>query len=134
MQDRSLLATDNPYCLQKIGIPDKKGRLEIFQIHSRGVPLADDVKIEEFANSTHGFVGADNVGVLIAETPYNQDSIELVIDIGTNGELILGNRQRMISASVARAISSASFPWEPEILSHSSTVGRTSSRALLISA
>ena len=43
----------------EIGIPDKKGRLEIFQVHSRGVPLADDVKIEEFANSTHGFVGAD---------------------------------------------------------------------------
>ncbi|MCJ7786270.1 MAG: ASKHA domain-containing protein, partial [Desulfobacterales bacterium] len=48
-----------------------------------------------------GFVGADNVGVLIAEEPYNQDSIELVIDIGTNGELILGNRKRLNSASCA---------------------------------
>jgi len=48
-----------------------------------------------------GFVGADNVGVLIAEEPYNQDSIELIIDIGTNGELILGNRQRLVSASCA---------------------------------
>jgi uncharacterized 2Fe-2S/4Fe-4S cluster protein (DUF4445 family) len=48
-----------------------------------------------------GFVGADNVGVLIAEEPYNQDSIELIIDIGTNGELVLGNRQRLISASCA---------------------------------
>jgi uncharacterized 2Fe-2S/4Fe-4S cluster protein (DUF4445 family) len=48
-----------------------------------------------------GFVGADNVGVLIAEEPYNQDSIELIIDIGTNGELILGNRQKLISASCA---------------------------------
>jgi uncharacterized 2Fe-2S/4Fe-4S cluster protein (DUF4445 family) len=48
-----------------------------------------------------GFVGADNVGVLIAEEPYNQDSIELIIDIGTNGELILGNRRRLISASCA---------------------------------
>ena len=48
-----------------------------------------------------GFVGADNVGVLIAEAPYKQDSIELVIDIGTNGELVLGNRQRLISASCA---------------------------------
>jgi transitional endoplasmic reticulum ATPase len=43
----------------EIGIPDKKGRLEIFQVHTRGVPLADDVRIDEFANSTHGFVGAD---------------------------------------------------------------------------
>jgi uncharacterized 2Fe-2S/4Fe-4S cluster protein (DUF4445 family) len=48
-----------------------------------------------------GFVGADNVGVLIAEEPYNQDSLELIIDIGTNGELILGNRQKLISASCA---------------------------------
>jgi uncharacterized 2Fe-2S/4Fe-4S cluster protein (DUF4445 family) len=48
-----------------------------------------------------GFVGADNVGVLIAEEPYNQDSMELVIDIGTNGELVLGNRRRLISSSCA---------------------------------
>jgi uncharacterized 2Fe-2S/4Fe-4S cluster protein (DUF4445 family) len=41
------------------------------------------------------------VGVLIAETPYEQDSIELIIDIGTNGELVLGNRNRLISASCA---------------------------------
>jgi len=50
----------------EIGIPDKKGRLEIFQVHSRGVPLADDVNIEEFANSTHGFVGAD-IALLVKE-------------------------------------------------------------------
>jgi uncharacterized 2Fe-2S/4Fe-4S cluster protein (DUF4445 family)/thioredoxin reductase len=48
-----------------------------------------------------GFVGADNVGVLIAETPYHQDSVELVIDIGTNGELVLGNRNKLISSSCA---------------------------------
>lgn len=48
-----------------------------------------------------GFVGADNVGVLIAEEPYNQDSMMLIIDIGTNGELVLGNRNKMISSSCA---------------------------------
>ena len=48
-----------------------------------------------------GFVGADNVAVLIAETPYQQDNMALVIDIGTNGELVLGNRQRLISCSCA---------------------------------
>ena len=48
-----------------------------------------------------GFVGADNVGVLIAETPYHQDSVELIIDIGTNGELVLGNRNKLISSSCA---------------------------------
>ena len=48
-----------------------------------------------------GFVGADNVGVLIAEEPYKQDEMLLIIDIGTNGELILGNRQKLLSTSCA---------------------------------
>ena len=48
-----------------------------------------------------GFVGADNVGVLIAEEPYNQDSNLLIIDIGTNGELVMGSRRQLISSSCA---------------------------------
>ncbi len=48
-----------------------------------------------------GFVGGDNVGVLIAEEPYKHDEIQLIIDIGTNGELILGNRHKLISSSCA---------------------------------
>jgi len=50
----------------EIGIPDKKGRLEIFQIHTRGVPLTEGIKLDEFANSTHGFVGAD-IALLVKE-------------------------------------------------------------------
>jgi uncharacterized 2Fe-2S/4Fe-4S cluster protein (DUF4445 family) len=48
-----------------------------------------------------GFVGADNVGVLIAEEPYHRDEMALIIDVGTNGEMILGNRERLLSASCA---------------------------------
>ncbi len=48
-----------------------------------------------------GFVGADNVGVLIAEEPYKQDGMLLIIDIGTNGELLLGNRKKLLSTSCA---------------------------------
>jgi uncharacterized 2Fe-2S/4Fe-4S cluster protein (DUF4445 family) len=48
-----------------------------------------------------GFVGADNVGVLIAEEPYKFDEIQLLIDIGTNGELVFGNKEKMISSSCA---------------------------------
>ncbi|MFO8011485.1 MAG: ASKHA domain-containing protein [Dehalococcoidia bacterium] len=47
------------------------------------------------------FVGADNVGVMLAEEPYNQDEMILIADLGTNGELLLGNRQHLISASCA---------------------------------
>jgi transitional endoplasmic reticulum ATPase len=43
----------------EIGVPDKQGRKEIFQVHTRGMPLTDDVDIDEFAENTHGYVGAD---------------------------------------------------------------------------
>jgi uncharacterized 2Fe-2S/4Fe-4S cluster protein (DUF4445 family) len=46
-----------------------------------------------------GHVGADNVGVLIAEAPYMQNKQMLILDIGTNGEILLGNRERLLSAS-----------------------------------
>jgi len=46
-----------------------------------------------------GFVGADNMGVLIAEEPYNQDLNLLLIDIGTNAELVLGTKGKLVSAS-----------------------------------
>ena len=46
-----------------------------------------------------GFVGADNVAVLIAEAPHTRDEVQLIMDIGTNGELFLGSRERMLCAS-----------------------------------
>ncbi len=42
-----------------IPIPDRNGRLEIMEIHSRGMPLAEDVDMPHLAEITHGFVGAD---------------------------------------------------------------------------
>lgn len=42
-----------------ISVPDKAGRLAILKIHTRGMPLVKNVKLEEIANVTHGFVGAD---------------------------------------------------------------------------
>jgi len=43
----------------EIGIPDKKGRFEILQIHTRGMPLIEDVDLQKIADLTHGFTGAD---------------------------------------------------------------------------
>ena len=43
----------------EIRIPDEKGRLEILQIHTRGMPLADDVDLKKLASITHGYTGAD---------------------------------------------------------------------------
>jgi len=41
------------------GIPDAKGRREILQVHTRNMPLADDVNLDQLADITHGFTGAD---------------------------------------------------------------------------
>jgi transitional endoplasmic reticulum ATPase len=43
----------------EIGIPDEEGRFDILQIHTRGMPLTEDVNLESIAKVTHGFVGAD---------------------------------------------------------------------------
>ena len=43
----------------EIGVPDEQGRREIFEVHTRDMPLADDVDIGTIAARTHGFVGAD---------------------------------------------------------------------------
>jgi uncharacterized 2Fe-2S/4Fe-4S cluster protein (DUF4445 family) len=46
-----------------------------------------------------GFVGADHVAVLLAEAPHTQEEIVLVVDVGTNAEMSLGNRQQVLCAS-----------------------------------
>jgi len=43
----------------EIGVPNREGRKEILQIHTRNMPLSDDVDLEEIAENTHGYVGAD---------------------------------------------------------------------------
>ncbi len=43
----------------EIGLPDSKGRLQILHIHTRGMPLSEEVDLENIASRTHGFVGAD---------------------------------------------------------------------------
>ena len=47
----------------EIGVPDKKGRHEILQIHTRGMPLAKDVDLKKLADRTHGYTGADMAGL-----------------------------------------------------------------------
>ena len=46
-----------------------------------------------------GHVGADTAGVILSEAPYLRDEVSLVVDVGTNAEIVLGNRERMLAAS-----------------------------------
>lgn len=48
-----------------------------------------------------GFVGADTIGCVLSTELYKKDEITLMVDIGTNGEMILGNKHRMIACSTA---------------------------------
>ena len=43
----------------EIGVPDKQGRYEVLQIHTRGMPLAEDVDLKKLAELSHGYTGAD---------------------------------------------------------------------------
>jgi len=51
----------------EIGVPDKAARFEILQIHTRGMPLAEDVDLKKLAETTHGYTGAD-LAALCRET------------------------------------------------------------------
>jgi uncharacterized 2Fe-2S/4Fe-4S cluster protein (DUF4445 family) len=56
------------------------------------------INIHLLANQA-GFVGADNTAVAIALEPYNSDELVAIIDIGTNGEILVGNREKIYSTS-----------------------------------
>ena len=46
-----------------------------------------------------GHVGADTAGVILSEAPHHSDEMTLIVDVGTNAEIVLGNRQRLLAAS-----------------------------------
>jgi len=54
----------------EIPLPDKQGRLEILQIHTRNMPLAKDVNLVRLAEMTHGYTGAD-LAALVREAAMN---------------------------------------------------------------
>jgi uncharacterized 2Fe-2S/4Fe-4S cluster protein (DUF4445 family) len=68
--------------------------------HELGLKINPAAHIFMLPNQA-GFVGGDNVGVILAEEPHRQDQIHLIIDVGTNGELVVGNKERLISSSCA---------------------------------
>lgn len=98
--DRMEIAIEESKRCLNCSVYAEKGRGEAKISRDIGIKIAPGAYVHVLPIEA-GFVGADNVGVLIAEEPYNQDSIELIIDIGTNGELVLGNRQKLISSSCA---------------------------------
>ena len=60
-----------------------------------------------------GFIGGDIVSALLVETPEHGDSVQFLIDIGTNGEIVLGNARRLVCCSCATgpALEGAQIEW-----------------------
>ena len=67
---------------------------------------ADEINLKLHAGSRvyvlpciAGHVGADAAGVVLAEAPQTSDKISLLVDVGTNAEIVLGNQNRLLAAS-----------------------------------
>ena len=65
-----------------------------------GLDISSDGSVYVFP-SIGGFVGGDTVAVILATEVYKSKDIKLVIDIGTNGEIVLGNKDRLVAAATA---------------------------------
>jgi transitional endoplasmic reticulum ATPase len=59
MLDTALLRPGRFDRIILVPVPDKKNRLEIFKIHTKGMPLAKNIKLDDLADETKGYVGAD---------------------------------------------------------------------------
>ena len=79
--------------------PVVRGALSVDPGHI-GVEMYPFGKVSALPNIA-GFVGADAMGVLISSGLYDDDEVGMMIDIGTNTEIIAGNRDRLISCSAA---------------------------------
>lgn len=88
--DSLVLAPYEPY--EKKMVRGKASDFNI-QIHPEGELI--------FLPVIAGFVGADTMGCLLAIRPDLEEKMSLIIDIGTNGELVLGNKEKMVCCSTA---------------------------------
>ena len=79
----------------EISVPDREGRKEILQVHSRTMPLTDEVDIDALAENTHGFVGADleNLAKESAMTALRRIRPELNLDEDQIDADVLGSIQ-----------------------------------------
>ena len=56
-------------------------------------------RVSTCCRASPGHVGADAAGVILSEGPYLSDEVNLIVDVGTNAEIVLGNRDRLLAAS-----------------------------------
>jgi len=79
--------------------PSRKMEITVYA-KMLGLKLASNVSVT-FLPNIEGFVGSDALSVILASNIYKDANLKLAIDIGTNGEVILGNKERILVASTA---------------------------------
>ena len=79
--------------------PSQKAEITVYAA-MLGLKLAKNVSLT-FLPNIEGFVGSDALSVILASNIYKDAHLKLAIDIGTNGEVVLGNKDRMLVASTA---------------------------------
>ena len=99
-----------------VGVPDEKGRREILGIHTRGMPLAEGVNLDELARRTYGFVGADlaalvreaaleSVRRIMPKLDLSQDSIPTeILDSLSVEQFDIDNALKRVQPSAMREV------------------------------
>src|SRR3990172_10442352 len=93
-----LLGLDTLYLSRAPYVPSIHASLDV-RARDVGLSAANPGAVVHLLPVTASFVGPDNMGVLLAEAPHEQDEVWLIVDVGTNAELVLGNRERLICTS-----------------------------------
>ncbi len=74
---------------------DEAVRVRAAQLGLKAAPLTEAYVLPCIA----GHVGADTAAVVLSEAPYQRDEMTLIVDVGTNAEIVLGNRRKLVAAS-----------------------------------
>lgn len=90
----------HPHCLGVAPYLPIKSDAEVFTAGDLGLDLNPGANVHVFPVIS-GFVGGDTVGVMLAEEPHLRKEVSLIVDIGTNGEVILGNSDQLWVTSCA---------------------------------
>lgn len=107
-----ILMNINPQYLGRAPFTSTVRRSLDIKARELGITIGESGNVH-FLPIEAGFVGADNVAVLLAEEPYKKRETVLLVDIGTNGEINLGNSEWLLSTSCATgpALEGAQIKW-----------------------
>ena len=86
--------------LSAVPFETEHGGLQTFTAHELGWAIAGDPRVD-FLPSLGSFVGSDILAGILATRLHESDALVGLVDLGTNGEIVIGNRERMLCASTA---------------------------------